>query len=64
MAKRVAPSESEPPPSLPHDHDREGGQPYAKEVDDYKGGVASPPREQRGREAGPSARVTKAPAKK
>jgi hypothetical protein len=64
MAKRTPPPGSEPSPSLPHDHNREGGQPYAKEVDDYKGGVASPPMEQRGREASPSARVTKAPAKK
>ena len=30
-------------PSRPHDHDREGRQPYAKEVEDYKHGVAAPP---------------------
>ena len=62
MAKRVPPPGAQPPPSLPHDHDREGGQPYAKEVEDYKGGVASPPEEQRRREANP--RATKAPTKK
>ena len=27
------------------------GQPYAKEVEDYKQGVATPPEEQRGRES-------------
>jgi hypothetical protein len=47
-AKRVLPPGAQPPPSLPHDHDREGGQPYAKEVEDYKGGVASPPEESAG----------------
>jgi hypothetical protein len=62
MAKRTPPPGSESPQSLPHDDDREGGQPYAKEVDDYNGGVASPPDEQRRREADP--RATKAPAKK
>jgi hypothetical protein len=46
MAKRAPPSASKPQPSLPHEHDREGGQPYAKEVEDYKHGVASPPEEQ------------------
>jgi hypothetical protein len=47
MAKRrPPPPASKPQPSLPHDHDREGGQPYAKEVEDYKRGVASPPEEQ------------------
>jgi hypothetical protein len=50
-AKRTPPPDSEPQPSLPHDHDREGGQPYAKEVEDYDSGVASPPKEQVGREA-------------
>jgi hypothetical protein len=46
MAKRTPPPASKAQPSLPHDHDREGGQPYAKEVEDYKHGVASPPEEQ------------------
>ena len=53
MAKRTPPPGSEPQPSLPHDHDREGRQPYAKEVEDYKRGVATPPEEQGGREANP-----------
>jgi hypothetical protein len=43
MAKRTPPPASKPQPSLPHDRDREGGQPYAKEVEDYKSGVASTP---------------------
>jgi hypothetical protein len=43
MAKRTSPPASKPQPRLPHDRDREGGQPYAKEVEDYKSGVASPP---------------------
>jgi hypothetical protein len=46
MAKRTPPPRSQPQPSLPHDSDRESGQPYAKEVDDYKQGVAAPPKEQ------------------
>jgi hypothetical protein len=46
MAKRTPPPASKPQPSLPHDPDREGGQPYTKEVEDYKHGVASPPEEQ------------------
>jgi hypothetical protein len=51
-----------PQPSLPHDRDREGGQPYAKEVDDYKHGVVTPPEEQGGRETNP--RTTRARTKK
>ena len=62
MAKRTPPPGSEPQPSLPHDHDREDRQPYAKEVEDYKHGVANPPEEQAGREA--NRRTTKAPMKK
>ena len=61
-AKRTPPPGAEPQPGLPHDHDREGGQPYAKEVEDYQGGVASPPEEQRGPDA--NSRATQAPAKK
>jgi hypothetical protein len=45
MAKRASPPDSEPPPSLPHNPDREGGQPYAREVEDYQRGVANPPKE-------------------
>jgi hypothetical protein len=61
-AKRIPPPAAEPQPSLPHHHDREGGQPYAKEVEDYKRGVVAPPEEDGGREANPKA--TKAPARK
>jgi hypothetical protein len=50
-AKRTPPPGYEPQPSLPHEPEREGGQPYAKEVGDYSGGVASPPKEQVGPEA-------------
>jgi len=39
--------------SLPHDRDREERQPYAREVEDYKHGVAAPPVEQVGREPSP-----------
>ena len=46
MAKRTPPPGSEPQPSLPHDHDREDRQPYAREVEDYKHSVANPPEEQ------------------
>jgi hypothetical protein len=45
-AKRPPPPDSEPQPTLPHDNDRESGQPYAKEVEDYGRGVATPPEEQ------------------
>jgi hypothetical protein len=62
MAKRTPPPGSEPQPSLPHDHDREDRQPYAKEVDDYKHSVANRPKEQGGREA--HHRTTEAPLKK
>ena len=51
MAKRTPPPGSQPQPSLPHDQDREGGQPYAKEVEDYAHGVAKPPEDQGGPEA-------------
>ena len=46
MTKRTPPPASKPQPSLQHDHDREGGQPYAKEAEDYMRGVISPPEEQ------------------
>ena len=35
--------------NLPHDTDREKGQPYAKEIEDYSGDVAKPPKEQAGK---------------
>lgn len=47
-AKRTPPPGSRPLPSLPHNDDREGAQPYAKEVEDYAQGVAKPPKEQAG----------------
>jgi hypothetical protein len=47
-AKRTPPPGYKAQPSLPHDREREGGQPYAKEVEDYESGVASPPTEQVG----------------
>jgi hypothetical protein len=59
MAKRTPQPRSEPPPSLPHNETREDGQPYAREVDDYKKGVVAPPEEQGGREASPRATRTK-----
>ena len=62
MAKRTPPPGSEPPPSLPHNHTREDGQPNAKEVDDYKKGVAAPPEELDSREA--NSRTTRARTKK
>jgi hypothetical protein len=62
MAKPTPVPRSRPQPNLPHDHDREGRQPYAKEVEDYKDGVAIPPEEQGAREANP--RTTKARMKK
>jgi hypothetical protein len=53
MATRTPPPGSEPQPSLPHDNNREGGQPYAKEVEDYKQGVAKPPTDKGEREVDP-----------
>jgi hypothetical protein len=46
MAKRNPPPGSEPQAGLAHEPEREGGQPYGKEVHDYSGGVAIPPTEQ------------------
>jgi hypothetical protein len=62
MPKPTSPPRFRPQPNLPHDHDREGRQPYATEVEDYKHGVATPPEEQGGREA--DRRTTRARAKK
>ena len=53
MPKPTSPARPRPQPNLPHDHGREGGQPYTTEVEDYKKGVATPPKEQGGREANP-----------
>ncbi len=61
MAKRTPPPGSDPEPNLPHDHDREGRQPYAKETEDYGRGVSTPPEEQTGRGADP--KTKRAPTK-
>jgi hypothetical protein len=61
-AKRTPPPRDAPQLGLPHDDNREGRQPYGKEVDDYQSGVASPPDEQSLREN--NRRGTKAPTKK
>jgi hypothetical protein len=53
MPRRPPPPRSGPQPMLPHDHDRERGQPYATEVEEYSHGVAPPPAEQGGQEANP-----------
>ena len=53
MPKPTTPPRPRPQLNLPHDHGREGGQPYTTEVEDYKKGVATPPKEQGGREANP-----------
>ena len=56
--ERTPPPNAKPQPSLPHNHDREGGQPYAKEVEDYGHGVAVPPEENVAREADLNPRKT------
>ena len=48
MVRHRRPSSDPVGKSLPHDTDREKGQPYAKENEDYSGGVAQPPQEQVG----------------
>ena len=48
MRKPSSPPRSDPETILLHDHDREGRQPYAKEVEDYKDGVVVRPEEQGG----------------
>jgi hypothetical protein len=62
MPKRTPPPGVRPQPSLPHDHDRERGQPYAAEVEDYSHGVATPPEEQSGQE--PNSKTTTRRTKK
>lgn len=52
----ILPPRSEPETILSHDHDREGGQPYAKELEDYTHGVVRPPEVQAGQEANPERR--------
>ena len=53
MPKRTLPPGAAPQPTLPHDRDRERGQPYATEVEDYSHGVAPSPAEQGGGQANP-----------
>lgn len=62
MAKRTPPPGSEPQPSLPHENHRDDRQPYSKEVEDYKNGVANSPEERD--ERGTNRGTTKAPTKK
>jgi len=52
-SRREAVAPPDQAPSLPHDDDREGRQPYAKEVEDYKHGVIVPPDEQVEPDSGP-----------
>ena len=62
MSKPTSPPRFRPQPSLRQDHEREGRQPYATEVEDYKQGAATLPIEQPGREA--NSRTTRARTKK
>jgi hypothetical protein len=62
MPKLPAPPRPRPQQNLPRDDDREGRQPYATEVEDYKQGVARPPDEQNKGEANPG--TTKSGTKK
>ena len=62
MSKPTSPPRSRPQPSLRQDHELEGRQPYATEVEDYKQGAATLPIEQPGREA--NSRATAARTKK
>ncbi len=49
MNRSRHPAEKHTGRTLPHETDREKGQPYAKENEDYSGGVAQPPKEQVGK---------------
>ena len=62
MPKRTLPPGAALQSTLPHDRDRERGQPYATEVEDYSHGVVPPPVEQGAREANP--RTTRGRIKK
>ena len=53
MPNRAPPPGARLQQSLPHDRDREQGQPYATEVEDYSHGGAPPPAEQGGGQANP-----------
>ena len=62
MPQPTSSPRSRPQPSVPHNHDREGRQPYPTEVEDYQQGEATPPGEQGRPEANP--RTTRARTKK
>ncbi len=49
-SRRKAAEPSDDLSSLPHESDRKERQPYARELEDYKHGVAAPPEEQVGQE--------------
>jgi hypothetical protein len=48
MPKRTPSLGAHPQPSLPHDPNREGVQPYATEIEAYETGVAKPPKSRPG----------------
>ena len=52
MNRSRHPTEKHTGRTLPHQTDREKSQPYAKENEDYSGGVAQPPKEQVGKPDG------------
>jgi len=58
--RKPTPSPRSPDAELPHKRDREGQQPYARELDDYQHGVAAPPEEQTGRTPNPEPRGKRA----
>jgi hypothetical protein len=50
MSRFRRPANKEGENALPHESDREKGQPYAKETEEYSGkGVVRPPKEQVGK---------------
>ena len=49
MNRYRRPAEKHAGGALPHQTDREKSQPYAKENEDYSGGVVQPPKEQVGK---------------
>jgi hypothetical protein len=60
MVQRTPPPAVKPPSTLPHDHNRESSQPYAREVEDYGRGVSKPPKEQTAREVRPRSKGDRA----
>jgi hypothetical protein len=50
MSRYRQPASQDPEKNLPHEGDREKGQPYARETEEYSGkGVVRPPKEQVGK---------------